>query len=288
MPPSDPDRPAALGTTPTAGRMLNTGRMPVVDLNADLAEGDHLSDRDRGVLASVTSASLACGFHAGGPRVMRSTAEVCVARGVAIGAHVSYRDRAGFGRRDLDIDPGTLARDIVEQWRILDEQVRAVGGTVSFVKPHGALYHRMGHDPAVAGAVVRAVDQVGGGALVAQAGTEVAGVAARIGLRVVAEGFPDRAYLADGHLAPRSRPGALVEDPVVVGGRAVALALRGGTEAVDGSWTPVEAETLCIHGDAEGADETARAVRAALEAAGVTVRSFVDGDGSPDDGAHDR
>jgi UPF0271 protein len=260
--------------------------MPVVDLNADLAEGDHLSERDRGVLASVTSASLACGFHAGGPGVMRSTAEVCVARGVAIGAHVSYRDRPGFGRRDLEIDPGTLARDIVAQWETLDEHVRAVGGTLSFVKPHGALYHRMGHDPAVAGAVVRAAAQVGAGALVAQAGTVVTGVAARVGLRVVSEGFPDRAYLADGRLAPRGRPGALVEDPVVVGDRAVALAVRGGTEAVDGSWTPVEAETLCIHGDAEGADETARAVRAALEGAGVTVRSFVDGDGSPDNRAH--
>jgi UPF0271 protein len=219
---------------------------------------------------------------------MRSTAEACVARGVAIGAHVSYRDRAGFGRRDLDIDPETLAGDIVEQWRVLDEQVRAVGGTVSFVKPHGALYHRMGHDPAVAGAVVSAVTRVGAGALVGQAGTVVAGVAAQVGLRVVAEGFPDRAYLADGRLAPRSRPGALVEDPVVVGDRAVALAVRGGTEAVDGSWTAVEAETLCIHGDAEGADETARAVRAALEAAGVTVQSFVDGDGSPVTVAHDR
>jgi UPF0271 protein len=146
----------------------------------------------------------------------------------------------------------------------------------------------MGHDAAVAGAVVGAVDQVGAGVLVAQAGTVVAGVAARVGLRVVAEGFPDRAYLADGRLAPRSQPGSLVEDPEVAGGRAVALAVRGGIEAVDGSWTPVEAETLCIHGDSEGAAETARTVRAALEAAGVTVRSFVDGRRSPEDGARDR
>jgi UPF0271 protein len=261
--------------------------MPVVDLNADLAEGDALTDRDRGVLASVTSASLACGFHAGGPDVMRSVAAECVASGVAIGAHVSYRDRPGFGRRDLDVDPETLARDITEQWGILAAQVRTVGGTVSFVKPHGALYHRMGHDPAVAGAIVSAVQRLGAQALVAQAGTVVTGVAARVGLRVVTEGFPDRAYLADGRLAPRSEPGALVEDPEVVGGRAVALAVQGGTEAVDGSWTPVEAETLCIHGDAEGAAETARAVRAALEGAGVTVRSFVDPDGEPDDEVRD-
>jgi UPF0271 protein len=255
--------------------------MPVVDLNADLAEGDVLSDGDRGVLESVTSASLACGFHAGGAAVMRSTAAVCVARGVAIGAHVSYRDRQGFGRRPLDVDPASLGRDIVEQWTVLTEQVEAVGGTVSFVKPHGALYHRMGVDPSVADAVVGAAARVGASALVAQAGTVVDGAAARVGLRVVAEGFPDRAYLADGRLVPRSRPGALVEEASAVGARAVALTVHGGTEAIDGTWTPVRAETLCIHGDAEGAADTARAVRAALEAAGVTVRSFLVSGGPP-------
>ncbi len=255
--------------------MLNTGSVLVVDLNADLAEGDRLSEADLGVLAEVTSASLACGFHAGGPEVMRSTAEACVARGVTIGAHVSHRDRAGFGRRPVHLAPGQLERHIVDQLEALAEQVGAVGGAVSFVKPHGALYHQMGVDPGVAAAVVGAMVRMGGGALVAQAGTVVGEVARRAGLRVVAEGFPDRAYLADGRLAPRDQPGAVVEDPGTVGRRAVALARTGGIEALDGTWTAVEVETLCIHGDHEGAAATARAVRAALTAAGVSVQSFV-------------
>jgi UPF0271 protein len=257
--------------------MLNTGSMLVVDLNADLAEGDRLTDGDLGVLDVVTSASLACGFHAGGPEVMRSTAAACVARGVTIGAHVSYRDRVGFGRQAMSIPPEELAGDIVDQWEALAEQVRTVGGTVSFVKPHGALYHQMGVDPSVATAVVTAVGRVGGGALVAQAGTLVMGVARRAGLRVVPEGFPDRGYLADGRLVPRTEPGARVEDPVAVGRRALALAQHGGTEALDGTWTPVEVETLCIHGDHPGAADTARAVRAALTAGGVQVHAFMTG-----------
>jgi len=254
--------------------------MLVVDLNADLAEGDELSEGDLGVLAEVTSASLACGFHAGGPEVMRSTAEACLARGVTIGAHVSYRDRAGFGRRAVHLPPGELEGQIVDQWETLAEQVGAVGGTLSFVKPHGALYHQMGVDPDVAAAVVGAVLRTGGGALVAQAGTVACEVARQVGLRVVAEGFPDRAYLADGRLAPRSEPGAVVEDPTAVGRRAVALTKTDGIEALDGTWTAVEVETLCIHGDHEGAAATARAVRAALAAAGVAVRSFATGGGA--------
>ena len=254
--------------------------MLVVDLNADLAEGDALTRRDIAVLDVVSSASLACGFHAGGSDVMRSTAAACVDRGVAIGAHVSYRDREGFGRRVVATPPGTLAEDIVDQWEALRREVETVGGVISFMKPHGALYHQMGVDPAVAAAVVDAVGRMGGRALVAQAGTVVVAPARRAGLRVVPEGFPDRAYLPDGRLAPRSEPGALVEDPAAAGRRAVALARDGGTEATDGRWTAVEAETLCIHGDHAGAASTARAVRDALESAGIAVRSFA-GAGPP-------
>jgi UPF0271 protein len=206
---------------------------------------------------------------------MRDTAAACVARGVAIGAHVSYRDREGFGRRVVDLRPDRLVRDLVEQWGALTEQVEAVGGTVSFVKPHGALYHRMGTDPAVAGAVVEALAHVGSGTLVAQAGTVVVGRGREAGVRVVAEGFPDRGYLGDGRLAPRTERGAVIEDPLEVSRRAVSLIRRGGVEALDGTWTVVDAETLCIHGDAEGSADTARAVRAALEAHGVAVRSFM-------------
>jgi UPF0271 protein len=230
-------------------------------------------------LDAVTSASLACGFHAGDPDLMRTAAAACLARGVAIGAHVSYRDREGFGRRAMDVAPGALVQDIVEQWETLAAPVGAVGAAISFVKPHGALYQRMGVDPTVADAVVEAVGQLGVGVLVAQAGTVVVAPARRAGLRVVPEGFPDRAYLADGRLAPRQGKGALIEDPEVVGRRALSLARDGGLEAMDGAWTAVEAETLCLHGDSPGAADAARAVRAALAVAGIVVRAFAGGRG---------
>ena len=260
--------------------MLNTGDMsetreaPATDLNADLAEGDRLTAGDLGVLDAVTSASLACGFHAGGSGAMRDTARACMARGVTIGAHVSYRDRDGFGRRAMAVSARDLMADLIEQWVALTTEVGAVGGTVAFVKPHGALYHQMGSDPAVADTVVAAMVEVGGGTLLAQAGTLVVDRAREAGLRVVTEGFPDRAYRRDGRLAPRTEPGAVIEGPDAVGRRAVSLIRRGGVEAVDGAWTVVDAETLCIHGDVEGAAETAWAVRSALESHGVVVRSF--------------
>ena len=263
--------------------MLNTETMRAVDLNADLAEGDVLSPGDLAVLDAVTSASLACGFHAGDPDLMRTTAAACLARGVVIGAHVSYRDREGFGRRAMDVPPATLVGDIVEQWETLAAPVGALGATITFVKPHGALYHRMGVDPAVAASVVEAVGQVGAGVLVAQAGTVVVDPARRAGIRVVPEGFPDRAYLTDGRLAPRHEAGDLIEDPEAVGRRALSLARDGGLEALDGTWTTVEAETLCLHGDSPGAAEAARAVRAALAGGGIVVRAFAGGRG-PDPG----
>jgi len=254
--------------------VVDTGPVTVIDLNADVAERDTPGDDDLPLLDAVTSASLACGFHAGGPAVMRATASACVARGVTVGAHVSFRDRPGFGRRVVEVAPSQLVADITEQWWRLREQVEAVGGTVAFVKPHGALYTAMGSDPDVAAAVVEALGAVGAGVLVAQAGTAVADAARAAGVTVVPEGFPDRGYRPDGSLAPRHDRRALIEDPAEAGRRAVSMACRGGVEAVDGSWTAVEARTLCIHGDAPGAAGTARAVRAALEAEGVVLDPF--------------
>jgi UPF0271 protein len=248
--------------------------MDSVDLNADLAEGEVLSAGDRAVLALVTSANLACGFHAGNRAVMREAAGVCRESGIAIGAHVSYRDREGFGRRPVERSPDLLVADIVEQCAVLSEEVTAAGAIVSYVKPHGALYHRMGVDPEVAASVVEAVVQHSSRSLVAQAGTVVIGMARRAGIRVVLEAYPDRGYLPSGRLAPRDRPGAVMTDPVEVAARAVTLMQRGGVVAVDGSWTPVEAETLCLHGDSPGAADVARAVRSALEDAGLTLRPF--------------
>jgi UPF0271 protein len=230
--------------------MTDTGSVVTVDLNADLAEGDTLSAADRVVLDSVTSASLACGFHAGSPSVMRATAAACVERAVVIGAHVSYRDREGFGRRVLRTPADVLVGDILDQWAALVTEVDAVGGSVSYVKPHGALYNQMGTDPAVADAVVEAVARLDGTVLVAPAGSVVADSARRAGIRVIPEGFPDRGYLRDGRLVPR-------------------------LEAVDGTWTTVEVETLCIHGDADNAADNAQAVRSALESDGIVVRPFL-------------
>ncbi len=249
--------------------------MPIVDLNADLAEGEALTARDSEVLAAVTSVSIACGFHAGGRALMRETAAACVASGAAIGAHVSFRDRDGFGRSDVEVPHDVLVDDIVEQCAVLVEEAGAVGGTVDYVKPHGSLYHRMGVDAAIAAAVVRALVALDLPVLVAQDGSAVTGLARVGGVRVVREGFPDRGYLADGRLAHRSRAGALVTDPDDVGRRALSLVGRGGIEALTGEWTSVAVDTLCIHGDSPGAGATARRVRAVLDAAGVTVRSFV-------------
>lgn len=186
----------------------------------------------------------------------------------------------GFGRRNVEVDHAQLVADIVEQCAVLAEEVEAVGGAVAFVKPHGALYNLMGSDPAIAGAVADALGGQAARVLLAQAGTPVVGLAQLVGVRVVAEAFPDRGYRADGRLAPRSGPGAVIDDRAAVAGRAVSLARGHGVEALDGTWTPVKAETLCIHGDAPDAGRTARAVRAALEAAGIDLVPFLPPAGS--------
>ena len=247
--------------------------MPAIDLNADLAEHDRWTAEDDALLAHVTSASLACGFHAGGPDVMRAGVEACLAAGVTVGAHVSYRDRAGFGRRALDVDPARLAADVVEQWEALVEVAAATGSRVAYVKPHGALYHRMAVDPDVAGAVAGAL--VGRcRVLVAPPGSAVDGPARAAGLRVVPEGFCDRGYDTDGRLVGRDRAGALVDGQEAVGARARALAVDGTVDTVDGGRITLRVETLCVHGDLPGAADRARAARRALADAGVSVRSF--------------
>jgi UPF0271 protein len=248
--------------------------MDAVDLNADLAEGEVLGAGDRAVLALVTSANLACGFHAGNRSVMREAARVCHQRGIAVGAHVSYRDREGFGRRPVEQSPDQLVADILEQCAVLSEEATAAGTVVTYVKPHGALYHRMGADPEVAATVVEAVVDHPARVLVAQAGTVVVELARRAGIRVVLEAYPDRGYLPSGLLVPRGEAGALITDPAQVADRALTLVERGGVEAVDGSWTPVETETLCLHGDSPDAAGVAWAVRSALDGAGIALRPF--------------
>jgi UPF0271 protein len=248
-----------------------------IDLNADLGEGFgvwQLGDDDA-LLEVVTSANVACGFHAGDPSIMRRVCERAVAGGVAIGAQVSYRDLAGFGRRFLDVAPAELAADVLYQLAALDGIARTVGGRVAYVKPHGALYNAAVTHDEQAGAVVEAVAGydpslavlgLPGSALLARAG--------RAGLRVVPEGFADRGYTAEGTLLPRGRTGALIDDPALVAQRAVRMAVDGVVVAVDGSRVAVDVESICLHGDTPGAVGLARSVRAELAAAGIAVAAF--------------
>jgi 5-oxoprolinase (ATP-hydrolysing) subunit A len=254
--------------------------MPVMDLNADLAEGSGLGPVDRELLGVVTSASLACGFHAGDANLMRAAAEACVERGVAIGAHVSYRDRDGFGRRVLDVPADRLAADVVEQWEALATEVTAVGGRITYVKPHGALYHRMATDLDVATTVVDALAPRCH-VLVGPPGGALEGPAMAAGLAVVPEGFCDRGYTAGGLLVPRGEPGDLLDDPEAAAGQARSLATGGGVTAVDGTWVALTVRTLCIHGDRPRAGGFATSVRRALGAAGVELRSFAADDQGP-------
>ncbi|TKJ19004.1 5-oxoprolinase subunit PxpA [Blastococcus sp. CCUG 61487] len=244
-----------------------------VDLNADLGEGFgvwRLGDDDA-LLRVITSANVACGFHAGDPSTMRRVCASAVAGGVAIGAQVSYRDLAGFGRRFIDVEPGELADDVLYQLAALDGIARAEGGRVGYVKPHGALYNAtVGHAEQARAVVDAVVAYDPGLPVLGLPGSALLRTAEAAGLRPIAEGFADRQYTPDGHLVPRGGPGALLLDPAVVADRAVRMAVEGTVVAVDGSTVPARVESICVHGDTPGAVDLARAVRTALELAGVT------------------
>ncbi|WP_119727827.1 LamB/YcsF family protein [Thermomonospora amylolytica] len=249
--------------------------MAVMDINADLGEGFGawtLGD-DAALLQIVTSANVACGFHAGDPVIMRRVCRAAVAGGVAIGAQVSYRDLAGFGRREIDMAPEELTADVLYQLAALDGIARASGGRVSYVKPHGALYNRIARDAEQARAVVAAVREYDPSLpVLTLPGSAVHEVAD--GLTVVAECFADRAYTPEGRLVPRREPGAVVHDEGLVIERAVRMAVDGVVTAIDGTDVPVNARSVCVHGDTPGAVGLARAVRRALVDAGVEVRAF--------------
>ncbi|WP_371614865.1 LamB/YcsF family protein [Streptomyces sp. NBC_00454] len=256
-----------------------SGPAPVIDLNADLGEGFGrwtLTD-DEALLSVVTSANVACGFHAGDPSIMRRVCELAAARGVRIGAQVSYRDLAGFGRRSMDVPAGELADEVAYQIGALEVFAKAAGSTVSYVKPHGALYNRTVHDAAQAAAVVSGVLLAAGRAglpVLGLPGSLLLAAAERAGLPAVPEAFADRAYTPAGTLVPRGEPGAVVHDPDAVVARAVAMAAGGSVVAAGGSRIPVAARSLCLHGDTPGAADLALRVRAALGAAGVRVEAF--------------
>jgi UPF0271 protein len=240
--------------------------MSVLDLNADLGEG--VTDDDA-LLAVVTSANVACGFHAGDAATMRRVAALAAARGVAVGAHVSYRDREGFGRRAMSVPTGELAADVISQLHAL----AAAGARVRYVKPHGALYNTAAVDRGVAAAVCSGVSAFGVLPVLGLPGSHLLSAAEAAGLPAVPEGFPDRAYQADGTLLPRGEPGAVLDDASAIAARAVALA-RGEVAAADGSPVRVQVRSVCVHGDAPAAVGAARAVREALEAAGIRLEAF--------------
>ena len=254
-----------------------TARGSRIDLNADLGEGFgvwRLGD-DEALLGVVTSANVACGFHAGDPVTMRRVCTAAVAAGVAIGAQVSYRDLAGFGRRFIDVAAAELTADVLYQLAALDGMARVAGGRVGYLKPHGALYNASVTHEEQAQAVVDAVRAYDPTLpVLGLPGSALLRAAAAAGLRTVTEGFADRGYTPDGALVPRNRPDALVHDPAEVAARAVRMATGGEVVAVDGSIVAVDVESVCVHGDTPGAVALARSVRTALAESGLTVAAF--------------
>ncbi len=250
-----------------------------VDLNADLGESFgvwQLGD-DEAMLDVVTSANVACGFHAGDPALVRRTCRAASERGVRIGAQVSYNDLAGFGRRFIDVEPEDLAADIIYQIGALQALAQASGATVSYVKPHGALYNAIVTHRDQARAVAAAVHAVDPAlAVLGLAGSAFFTEAEELGLRTVPEAFADRAYRADGQLVSRRVANAVLHDVEEITDRVASMVATGRVAAVDGSTIPVIVESVCVHGDSPGAVAIANAVRDRLIADGVELKAFTD------------
>jgi UPF0271 protein len=249
-----------------------------VDLNADLGEGFgvwELGD-DAAMLDIITSANLACGFHAGDPIGLARSSRAAAERGVRIGAQVSYRDLAGFGRRFIDVAPAELTAEVIYQIGALQALARAAGSDVRYVKPHGALYNTIVSHREQARAVAEAVHAVDPGLPVLNlAGSVFFEEAQRLGLRTVAEAFADRAYHPDGTLVSRREEGAVLHDPDQIAERVALMVQTGQVLAVDGTTVDIQLESVCVHGDSPGAVQIATAVRQRLLREGVTLAAFV-------------
>lgn len=248
-----------------------------MDLNADLGEsfGSWTMGDDASMFRIVSSANVACGFHAGDPLTMLDSCRAAFELDIRVGAHVGYRDLAGFGRRSLDMTFDELFGDVLYQLGALDGMAHAVGASVDYVKPHGALYNRIVRDAEQAEAVVAAVHAYDPGLpVLGLPGSAWLTLAEESGHPVFREAFVDRAYLPDGTLVPRTQEGAVLHDPDAVVAQAVRLATRKEVLAVDGTVVPVQADSLCIHGDTPGAVNMAAAVREGLEKAGVEIEAF--------------
>jgi len=246
----------------------------LIDLNADVGEsyGPYQYGDDEGVMPFVSSANIACGFHAGDPAVMRNTIRLARRYGVAVGAHPGFQDLSGFGRREIHMTPADVENLVAYQVGALAGIAAAEGVRLSHVKPHGALYNMAARDAAMAGAIARAVQEVGPSlVLFGLSGSELIAAGARAGLRVASEVFADRGYRPDGSLAPRGTTGAVMTEPAEVARRAVHMASKQTVTALDGTSVSIKADTICIHGDTPDAAALARAVREALGAAGIEV-----------------
>ena len=248
-----------------------------VDLNSDVGEsfGRWTLGDDAAILGLVSSANVACGFHAGDASTLRRCCELAAEEGVTVGAQVGYRDLAGFGRRFIEMDPVELADDVTYQIGALEGLARVAGTRVSYVKPHGALYNAVVHHEAQAQAVVDAVRSYDVDLpVLGLPGSQLLARARAAGLRTVTEAFADRGYTPEGTLVPRSQEGAVLHDPDEVARRVVRLVTEGVVTAVDGTDVAVSAASVCLHGDTPGAVTMAERVRAALDEAGVRVEAF--------------
>jgi 5-oxoprolinase (ATP-hydrolysing) subunit A len=252
-------------------------RAATIDLNSDLGEGfgAWTMGDDASILSVVSSANIACGYHAGDATIMRRTCERAVELGVRIGAHVSYRDIAGFGRRAMDVTAAELTNDILYQIGALAACARVAGGEVSYVKPHGALYNRIASDEYQASAVLDAIRSYDPAlAVLGLPGTPFMDLARQAGIRAVPEGFADRAYDDDGQLVSRRQPGSVIHDLTEVADRAVRMATTGVVISINGSAITNSPESLCLHSDTPGAAALAKEVQAALLQAGIRIRAF--------------
>lgn len=248
-----------------------------IDLNSDLGEsfGQWTMGDDAAILQIVSSANVACGFHAGSPAGILETLRAAKAQGVAVGAHVAYPDLVGFGRRNMDIASDELTADVIYQIGALQGLAQAVGTRVRYVKPHGALYNTIAHDKRQAEAVLDAILAFDASLpLVVLAGSPLLAWAQQKGVATVSEAFADRAYHADGSLVSRREPGAVLHDAGQVAARMLQLITEGGVESIEGVFTPVQADSICVHGDSTGALAMAQAIRNLFISQEIEVQAF--------------
>lgn len=251
--------------------------MLTIDINSDLGEsfGAWKMGDDSAMLDVVSSANVACGFHAGDPAGILKTVKAAAERGVAIGAHVGYRDLAGFGRRNMDPSSEELIGDVIYQIGALQGLAKAAGTRVTYVKPHGALYNTIAIDARQAADVIAAIRAIDPSlVLMALAGSQLVEQARTAGLTVVAEAFADRAYTPQGNLVSRREKGSVLHDPELVAQRMLRMVRDGVIEAIDGTMTQIDAQSICVHGDSPGAVAIAQRLRALLEESGHAVQPF--------------